>query len=110
MLKKIIVAGLALGFAAGCATPEKSVGQVTLTSKTWGYYQEYLRDIQPNRPGAFAVSVDGRSAYYYYCEEVLCVAGAGYRKGALDGCKRWGKECVVFAYRDDILIPYKVAE
>lgn len=110
MFKRIIAAGLMMGLVAGCASDGKSVGQVTITNKVWGYYQEYLRDIQPNRPGAFAVSVDGRNAYYYYCTEVQCVPGVTYRKGALDGCKRWGKECVVFAYRDDIQVSYKIED
>ena len=91
-----------------CAGSAKPAGKITLANETWGYYQQYLRAIQPNKPGAFAVSLDGRSAFYYYCEDVVCMSGSGYKHNALKGCKSYGKECVIFAYRDDILVSYEI--
>jgi hypothetical protein len=100
---------LSAQFLSGCATPQvKPAEKITLSHQVWGYYQEYLADIYPNRPGAFAVSENGRNAYYYYCTDIRCMPGKGYKQGALDGCNRWGNDCLVFAYGRDILVNYEV--
>lgn len=95
---------------AACTTSHKPVGKITLTNETWGYYQQYAEAIKPNRPGAFAVSVDGRNSYYIWCKELMCMGGPTYKHDALVACERYGKDCVVFAFRGDILVNYEVEE
>jgi hypothetical protein len=107
---KILVLTLiaALSVAACAAKQIQPPSDLVLTNETWGYYQTYLSDISPNRPGAFAVSVDGRSAFYMWCQDVLCMGGPTYKRDAIKGCEKFGRECLVFAYRDEIIVPYKL--
>jgi len=78
--------------------------------QVWGWYQQYLRNIgNGNKPGAFAISKDGRSAFYSWCEDIRCVAGPTYSQDALNACeRRYDTECVVFAVRDDIKVDYEI--
>jgi hypothetical protein len=96
---------------AGCATGtagSKPAGELTVTKETWAYYQQYLRDIGTTSAGAFAVSADGGSAFYFYCPDVACVNRANYKQRALKGCESFGRDCVIFAYGADIVVKYRV--
>jgi hypothetical protein len=109
-MKKLAMV-LAAILLAGCSSigeGKAPQGKVTIDKGTWAFYQEYLADISPNRPGAFAVSADGQNAHYSYCREIACIGGATYRADALRGCNRHHKDCYVFAYRDQILVNYEV--
>jgi hypothetical protein len=76
----------------------------------WGWYQQYLHAIgNGTKPGAFAISKDGQSAFYSWCEETRCIAGPSYSQTALNSCEReYGKDCVVFAVRDEIKVEYEI--
>jgi hypothetical protein len=108
-MKKIIFAALLL--LAACTTvDDKPAGTITVGSKTWGYFQEYLTRIGSNRPGAFAIEKDGRGSYYIWCEDMICAGGPTYKRDALKACEQNGADCVIFAFGRDILVPYKVEE
>jgi len=95
-----------LGFWANLAHAEP----IEISDRVWGSFQEYLREIGSTNPGAFAVTRDGSSSYYVYCPEFRCVSGQTYRHEALRRCEDMsGRECVLFALLDDIVIPYKLA-
>jgi hypothetical protein len=108
----LVLSALAALAVAGCASGagEGKVpqGKVTIEKETWAWYQQYLTAISPNKPGAFAVSIDGNSAFYHICEGIRCRPGISYRTKALQGCEQYGRPCYIFAYRDDILVDYEV--
>ncbi|MDY0871457.1 hypothetical protein [Dongia rigui] len=105
-MKRILLPLLLLLVA--CTSTPKHVGKITLTNQTWGSYQQYAEAIKPNRPGAFAVSVDGRNSYYIWCRELQCMGGPTYKRDALIACERYGTDCVIFAFRGDILVDYEI--
>ena len=44
--------------------------KITLANEAWGYYQQYLRVIQPNKPGAFATELlqrKGLARHFQVC-------------------------------------------
>ena len=109
-MRKILL-GLALAAAiattsGGAAAEEK----LYIDSQVWGFYQVYLRNISNGtKPGAFAVSRDGGSAFYSWCQDIRCMAGPTYSHEAKTACEReYGTECVVFAIRDEIKVEYEV--
>lgn len=110
-LAAICALGLSL---VACAAPNDSAstgGTRVISAQTWGWFQSYLRDIGPGNPGAFAVSEDGNSAHYFYCQEVRCMSGGSYRRGAVENCQKAAKQdCYTFASGRDILVSYKVQE
>jgi hypothetical protein len=110
IMRKILF-GLALAAAiattsGGAAAEEK----LYIDSQVWGFYQVYLRNISNGtKPGAFAVSKDGGSAFYSWCQDIRCMAGPTYSHEAKTACEReYGTECVVFAIRDEIKVEYEV--
>ena len=108
-MKKLLFAALLL-LAACTTTDDKPIGTITVSSKTWGHYQEYLGRIGSNRPGAFAIEKDGGGSYYIWCEDMLCAGGPTYKRDALKGCEEYGADCVIFAFGRNIQVPYKVEE
>ena len=105
-----IALGLSLAGCTAATSGHAPIDEVTLQSSTWDYYQQYLRDIGPTGRGAFAVSRDGGSAFYFYCPGVGCIGSADYRYQAIKGCEQDGKECAIFAFGSDIVIKYKVSK
>ena len=81
-----------------------------IDSQVWAWYQQYLRSIANGiKPGAFAISKDGRSAFYSWCQDIRCRAGPTYSQDALGSCQRQhGPDCVVFAVRDEIQVAYEI--
>jgi len=108
-MKVIILAG---ALAASLAMPGGTAMAETyrIDGQVWGWYQQYLRNIgNGNKPGAFAISTDGKSAFYSWCQDIRCVAGPTYSQDALNACERhYDTECVVFAVRDDIKVEYEI--
>ncbi len=92
-----------LGLAA-CATPHaapRSATPIAVTPETQGEIAKYLRIVKSTRPGAFAVSADGRNSYFTYCDEIAC-AVSNYSQPALRGCQSFsGAPCVVLYVRNE---------
>jgi hypothetical protein len=112
-MRKIIL-GFALAMLALLSAAQDRAAaaeKYLIDSQVWGWYQQYLRNIgNGNKPGAFAISKDGRGAFYSWCQDIRCVAGPTYSQDALNYCEReYDTECVVFAVRDDIRVEYEVA-
>ena len=105
---KIAAAFIALALAApviaGCASPyaaPQSAGPVAITPETQGEIAKYLRIVKSTRPGAFAVSADGRNSFFTYCEEIACVA-SNYSQPALRGCQSFsGAPCIILYVRNE---------
>ena len=97
----LLVAASAL---AACATPyaaPRSTTPVSVTPETQGEIAKYLRIVKSTRPGAFAVSADGRNSYFTYCEEIACAA-SNYSQPALRGCQSFsGAPCVILYVRNE---------
>lgn len=107
-LAAAIMAALALSACAN-APASNQAGTKSISSGIWGYYQEYLRLIGPNRPGAFAVSEDGFYAFGFYCKGIRCMGGPTYKREALANCRSYAKkDCYVFAFGRDIIVDYKI--
>ncbi len=107
-MKGLILAALC-GLLAACQSPTGSnSGQVVrISPRVWSYYQEYA-----HRPGPlyFAVSVDGEYAGYNYCLDATCPQEFTQTRGnALHSCQELsGQECLIFAHRGDIKVPYEI--
>lgn len=111
---RVVAVATALALA-GCAGPGAGGGDQSGTkmidSKVWAWYQQYLRDIAPSNPGAFAVSMSGRGAYYVYCQELRCQSGTSYKREALKGCRNTtNSECYIFGFKSTIEVAYKVRD
>lgn len=96
-----LIAPLAL---AACATPNaapRSASPIAITPETGSEVASYLRIVRSTRPGAFAVSPDGRNSYYTYCDEITC-AVTNYSQPALRGCQSLaGTPCVILYVRNE---------
>lgn len=113
---KIAAVLLALGLAAavgGCATPASAPapsGPIAITPQTNATLAAYLRVVRNTRPGAFAVSPDGRNSFFTYCEEISC-ATASYSAPALRGCRSLsGTPCLILYVRNEQRLPYTRTE
>lgn len=109
---KIAAAFLALGLA-GCATPYAAppiTEPIAITPQTQGALTAYLRTVKVTRPGAFAVSPDGRNSFYTYCDDTIC-AVSNYSIPALRGCQSFsGTPCVVLYVRHEPRLTFTRAE
>jgi hypothetical protein len=89
---------------SACAAPNAappSTAPIAITPETNAEISKYLRIVKATRPGAFAVSPDGRDSYFTYCEEVSC-ATSNYSQPALRGCQSFsGAPCVILFVRNE---------
>lgn len=105
---KIIAAFAALGLASaiigGCGTPSSAPppsGPIPLSRQTDAALTVYLRKVKVTRPGAFAVSPDGRNSFYTWCDDTAC-AVSNYSIPALRGCQsQIGTPCLILFVRDE---------
>lgn len=83
-----------------------------IDGSVWDHFQGYLDKIgHGRRPGAYAITTDGLGAYYVWCPDTRCRAGATYSHEAKQDCEReYGTDCVVFAIRDEIKVRYEIAK
>ncbi|HEU4826292.1 MAG TPA: hypothetical protein VFS85_07430 [Dongiaceae bacterium] len=99
---KIAVLLLALALAA-CATPPAtppSGTPIALSPATQGELAAYLGKVKVTRPGAFAVSPDGRNSFYTWCSDTACMT-SNYSIPALRRCQSLaGTECLVLYVRN----------
>ncbi len=101
---------LAIALSVGSFSSGAAAEKYQIDSEIWGGYQVYLRSIaNGNKPGAFAITEDGRNAFYTWCEGTRCVAGTTYSHDAVSNCEQeYGRNCVVFAIRDEIQVEYEI--
>lgn len=105
---KIAAALFALGLVApmtsSCASPylaPKPDEPIAITPETRAALNAYLGRVKVTRPGAFAVSPNGRNSFYTYCGNISC-AVTNYSFLALRGCHRLsGVPCVILYVRDE---------
>lgn len=100
----IIAAGLFSFVMAGCvagpAVSEVNGKPIEISTGTQSALATYLQDVKTTRPGAFAVSEDGKDSYAFWCEEMTCTA-ISYATPAVDYCQSLsGKPCVALYVRD----------
>jgi hypothetical protein len=69
----------------------------------------YLALIDPNRRGAFAVSLDGLNSYTYYCPEISCQSNlfAGIATSQCESLS--GQECVLLYSSREPRVAYTVS-
>jgi hypothetical protein len=113
-MRKIVgrfVLGLALALLLSAALSGGAMAEkYVIDSGVWSHFQGYLKAIGKIRPGAFAITKDGRGSYYVWCQETRCVAGPSYGQEARNACESsYETECVIFAVRDEIRVEYEVA-
>jgi hypothetical protein len=105
-----LLAALVLGACAApnAAPPTKT--PVAITPETNAEIAKYLRIVKATRPGAFAVSPDGRNSFFTYCEEISCAAPS-YTQPALRGCQSIsGTPCIVLFSRNEPRVAFARAE
>jgi hypothetical protein len=105
-----LFAALAL---AACAAPNaapRSATPIAITPETNSEVSKYLRLVRSTRPGAFAVSPDGRNSYFTYCDNIPC-AVTNYSQPALRGCQSLaGTPCVILYVRNEPRIAFTRTE
>jgi hypothetical protein len=101
--RTISAALLGLLTLAACASEPSmpsSGAPIALSPATEGALAAYLAKVKVTRPGAFAVSPDGRNSFYTWCDDTACMT-ANYSIPALRGCQSLaGTECVVLYVRN----------
>lgn len=104
--RNIAAAVVALGLAApvinACASPAAPppTEPIGISRQTDGALTAYLRKVRVTRPGAFAVSPDGRNSFYTWCDDTAC-AVSNYSIPALRGCQsQTGSPCLILYVRN----------
>jgi hypothetical protein len=103
-----IAAITALALAACTTEPQMppSGHPIALSPSTQGELTAYLGRVMAVRPGAFAVSPDGRNSFYTWCADVAC-ATSNYSFPALRGCQSLaGTECLILNVRSQPRLTY----
>ena len=127
----VIVSGLLL---AGCSststnsaapmTAQDTSGQsmsgdkVTITKATWAAFINYKQWLMPKSystpvgDGYFAVTKDGRGWGITGCPDTACDVGTLDSGVAIEECQKrnGGTPCLIFAHKDQIVVPYEVSQ
>ena len=104
----VLVIGATVGACqdSSSSPPAATEASITLSKAAWNYYQQYL---STRKPITFAVSKDGYSAYYIYCDFDECDRHQA-RLDALSQCAKIGhQQCIIFAELTKIVVPYKIS-
>jgi hypothetical protein len=105
----VVALGLAAAIVNGCAGPDVAPapeGPIVITRQTDAELTAYLRKVRTTRPGAFAVSPDGRNSFYTWCDGQVC-AVSNYSIPALRGCQSLsGTPCVILYVREEARLSY----
>lgn len=100
----------ALVILSACAGSETGGKPLVISARTNEHFQKYLREIDAGRAGAFAVTEDGRSAYYSVCESGSCNGQYNFSNEAIHGCENYGQgRCVILASNGVVKRPFTVA-
>jgi hypothetical protein len=112
MFKSVFVglAFAACAFLAACAGDQQPGGEpIAISKEANDHLQNYLKQTQAGRMGAFAVSTSGGAAYYSICESGGCNGQYNFSAEAIRGCEKFGRgRCVVLASNGVIKRAYKV--
>lgn len=119
------VAALSVLLAA-CGSSKKDMpvatvpsGQkVVITKGTWDAFINYKHWIQPKSysgpvgEGYFAVTQDGRGWGLTGCPDNYCDIGTLKQQAAINECstRNGGVPCLIFAHKDQIVVPYEIAQ
>ncbi len=108
ILTALAFAGCAL--LAACAGDQQPSGEpIVISKEVNGHLQNYLKETQAGRMGAFAVSANGSAAHYSICESGSCNGQYNFSAEAVRGCEKFGRgRCVVLASNGVIKRAYKV--
>ena len=91
------------------ATPP-SGAPIALSPATQGELAAYLGRVKVTRPGAFAVSPDGRNSFYTWCDDVACFT-SNYSIPAQRGCQGLsGTPCLVLYVRNEPRLSFTRAQ
>jgi hypothetical protein len=85
--------------SCGVTGTEIGSGPITLSPGVKQALEEY-RSLRT--PYYFAVSSDGEAFGYTYCQEVRC-RSVGDAASAVYSCERSGKECKIYARREEVV-------
>ncbi len=101
----LTAAGLLLGLAACAATDDRATAAaagapLSISNASSGELTKYLALVRVTRPGAFAVSADGKDSFFTWCDDTACKT-SNYSIPALNGCRALsGQDCVVLYVRN----------
>lgn len=108
-----IAAGCILLALTGCAASEPKTlpsGPIAISPQTEGALSAYLRKVKVTRPGAFAVSADGRNSFYTWCNDIAC-ATLNYVSPALWGCRSLtDTDCFILYVRHEQRLVFTLTE
>ena len=107
---KIAASILAVALAAQTlpAQSQSTGGSLAISPTTQGEIAAYLAKVKSTRPGAFAVSPDGRTSYYTWCDNTVCRIST-YSIPALNKCQSLaGTKCILLYVRRDKRADYTV--
>jgi hypothetical protein len=94
--------------APNAAPPPRT--PIAITPETNAEITKYLRIVKSTRPGAFAVSPDGRDSFFTYCEDISCAAPS-YTQPALRGCQSYsGAPCIILFSRKEPRVAFTRTE
>lgn len=100
---KAVIALVLAAMVSGCAGPSAAPppdGPIAITRQTDAELAVYLRKVRVTRPGAFAVSPDGRNSFYTWCDNTVC-AVSNYSIPALRRCQSLsGTPCLILYVRN----------
>lgn len=111
-MKWVLLAAVLCGVVAACAQQAGTAGQgsgqtVRVSPAVWSLYKDYA---SRSFPLYFAISADGEIGTYNYCPDTRCENEMIWgRKNALGNCSRHGgRNCLIFAFKGTIGVPYEV--
>jgi hypothetical protein len=106
----VLLPALALSACAAPYAAPPSGTPIAITPETNAEISKYLRIVKATRPGAFAVSPDGRNSFFTYCEEISCAAPS-YAAPALRGCQSFsGAPCTILYVRNEPRLAFSRTE
>jgi len=109
----LFASALAASILGACAAPQAATlagGQspMEISRATNTALLKYFDLIEHTRRGAFAVSLDGKNSYSYYCPEITCQSNF-FTDVALTQCRSLsGQDCIVLYVARDPRLAYSV--